>query len=349
VAKLPLAVGAIVGLGATAVLVGWALDVRELQALYVSSVTIKSNTAAALLLAAVALIAASRAPQTSAASTGSSLWVRLPAFVVFLTGALTVAQYAGGFSLGIDEILFRVPEDAALTPFPGRMASISALALAALGAGLMLMDYQPRAGVRLSEIFLVGCGTLALAALLGYGYGAIPRVGLGQGLQIAIPTAIFLVLLVMGALSLGTQGGFMATFVGDDAGGVLARRLLPFAFGVPFILGALRAMSSLTTMSVAMQAAMPSVLAMLAFAGVIWRTAQVVSASDRERQAAERELKTLSGLLPICSYCKKVRNETNYWQQVDTYLTTHAGVELTHSICPDCSDKMIRELDAAPV
>ena len=173
--------------------------------------------------------------------------------------------------------------------------------------------------------------------------------GLGQGLQIAIPTAIFLVLLVMGALSLRTHGGFMATFVRDDAGGVLARRLLPFAFGVPFILGALRAMSSLTTMSVAMQAAMPSVLAMLAFAGVIWRTAQVVSASDRERQAAERELRTLSGLLPICSYCKKIRNETNYWQQVDTYLTAHAGVELTHSICPDCSDKMIRELDAAPV
>ena len=65
----------------------------------------------------------------------------------------------------------------------------------------------------------------------------------------------------------------------------------------------------------------------------------------RELEDALGHVRSLQGLLPICSYCKKVRNETNYWQQVDAYLTSHSNVELTHSICPTCSEKMMQELD----
>ena len=63
-----------------------------------------------------------------------------------------------------------------------------------------------------------------------------------------------------------------------------------------------------------------------------------------ELETALANVRTLRGLLPICSYCKKIRNDDNYWEQVDDYVTDHAGVEFTHGICPSCSDKAMAEL-----
>ena len=65
----------------------------------------------------------------------------------------------------------------------------------------------------------------------------------------------------------------------------------------------------------------------------------------QELEEALSEVKRLQGLLPICSYCKKVRNEENYWQQVESYLSSHSDVKLTHGVCPDCYARMMKELD----
>jgi sigma-B regulation protein RsbU (phosphoserine phosphatase) len=73
-----------------------------------------------------------------------------------------------------------------------------------------------------------------------------------------------------------------------------------------------------------------------------------LAARVTELEEALAHVSKLQGLLPICSYCKKVRNETNYWEQVDSYLASHAGVKLTHGICPDCLETMMRQLDQAP-
>lgn len=56
---------------------------------------------------------------------------------------------------------------------------------------------------------------------------------------------------------------------------------------------------------------------------------------DQLRKAIS-DLKTLSGLLPICSYCKKIRDDKGYWQQVDSYITDHSAAGFSHSICPEC-------------
>lgn len=68
-----------------------------------------------------------------------------------------------------------------------------------------------------------------------------------------------------------------------------------------------------------------------------------------ELEAALAHVQRLQGLLPICSYCKKVRNEANYWEQVESYLGSHSDLDFTHSICPQCTEKMMKELDASPV
>ncbi len=54
-----------------------------------------------------------------------------------------------------------------------------------------------------------------------------------------------------------------------------------------------------------------------------------------ELQEALDHIRTLQGILPICSYCKRIRNDKNYWQQLESYFATHA-VRFSHSICPEC-------------
>jgi len=59
------------------------------------------------------------------------------------------------------------------------------------------------------------------------------------------------------------------------------------------------------------------------------------------------QIKQLQGLLPICSYCKKIRNDGNYWQQVEEYIGQHSEVRFSHGICPACYEKeMVSQLAA---
>ncbi|GJL66340.1 MAG: hypothetical protein NPIRA05_13110 [Nitrospirales bacterium] len=58
-------------------------------------------------------------------------------------------------------------------------------------------------------------------------------------------------------------------------------------------------------------------------------------------EQALAEVKQLQGLLPICSYCKKIRNDENYWQQVEEYLSHRIDIQFSHGVCPHCFEKEI--------
>jgi response regulator RpfG family c-di-GMP phosphodiesterase len=58
-----------------------------------------------------------------------------------------------------------------------------------------------------------------------------------------------------------------------------------------------------------------------------------------ELEDALVQVRQLDGLLPICSYCKKIRNDHNYWEQVESYITDHSDAQFSHSICPGCYDE----------
>ena len=60
-----------------------------------------------------------------------------------------------------------------------------------------------------------------------------------------------------------------------------------------------------------------------------------------ELESALSRVKQLQGLLPICSYCKKIRSDHDYWEQVDTYITKHSEVAFSHSICPACYESIV--------
>ncbi|NTV75734.1 MAG: response regulator, partial [Holophaga sp.] len=76
------------------------------------------------------------------------------------------------------------------------------------------------------------------------------------------------------------------------------------------------------------------------------------------RQALERErglrrsleetlaqVKTLSGLLPICARCKKIRDDNGYWNQIEAFISAHSDADFTHGICPECSSALYPEME----
>lgn len=64
---------------------------------------------------------------------------------------------------------------------------------------------------------------------------------------------------------------------------------------------------------------------------------------NKELSEALAQVKQLKGLLPICMYCKKIRNDENYWQQVEEYVASHSEADFSHSICPECMEKYYPE------
>ena len=65
----------------------------------------------------------------------------------------------------------------------------------------------------------------------------------------------------------------------------------------------------------------------------------------RELQAAMAEVKSLRAILPICSYCKKIRDEENHWHTVESYISRHTTTEFTHGICPTCMASEVKSMD----
>jgi hypothetical protein len=64
-----------------------------------------------------------------------------------------------------------------------------------------------------------------------------------------------------------------------------------------------------------------------------------------ENEKALQEIKILSGFLPICSSCKKIRDDKGYWNQIEVYIRDHSEAEFSHGICPDCAKKLYSDLD----
>jgi len=71
--------------------------------------------------------------------------------------------------------------------------------------------------------------------------------------------------------------------------------------------------------------------------------------SEKEKLIADLkkaldEIDTLRGFIPICAYCKKIRNDENYWEQIDVYLQKHTLAKISHGLCQDCAEKLYPDI-----
>jgi len=76
----------------------------------------------------------------------------------------------------------------------------------------------------------------------------------------------------------------------------------------------------------------------------------VIYAIERNRlfeelRRAQEEIKALQGIIPICSFCKKIRDDKGYWDQIETYISKHSEALFSHSVCPDCVKEYYKDLE----
>jgi len=70
------------------------------------------------------------------------------------------------------------------------------------------------------------------------------------------------------------------------------------------------------------------------------KTQEALTAANKELRESLNEVQILSGLLPICAKCKKIRDDKGYWNQLEGYIQKHSDAEFSHSICPDCAEAL---------
>jgi len=68
--------------------------------------------------------------------------------------------------------------------------------------------------------------------------------------------------------------------------------------------------------------------------------ANLLSKTAMQNLGQKRSLSRIAGLLPICSSCKKIRDDRGYWNQIETYISTHSEAMFSHSLCPECAEKL---------
>jgi hypothetical protein len=82
------------------------------------------------------------------------------------------------------------------------------------------------------------------------------------------------------------------------------------------------------------ESAINAVLRIIAFVLIVYLTNYVI-----KTQALERRVRKLEGLLPICSFCKRIRSADNEWIRFEQYITNHSEAQFSHGLCPDCAKK----------
>ena len=87
-------------------------------------------------------------------------------------------------------------------------------------------------------------------------------------------------------------------------------------------------------------------LLLATFENVVHKNQELVAANKALAEALHLN-KTLRGLIPICSYCKQVRDDQGYWAQVESFISQHSDARFSHSVCPECYAKVMAELHSA--
>ena len=274
----------------TLVFVGWVLDIPTLKSVLPGLVTMKSNTALGFVLAGLSLWLL----QSEQANRGTRRIAQACALTVALLGLLTLSEYLFGWDLGIDQLLFKEPPEAA-EPFPpDRMAPTTALNFIILGVTLLLLDAEERRSHYFSQSLTLTAGLISLLPLVGYLYKDPSLTGGFSYTRMALHTSPTFIILCAGVLCARPDRGLMAVVTSATAGGLMARRLLLAAVSIPLLLGWLRLEGQRAGLyETEFGLSLVVVSSIVVFAIVIWWNAMLIDRAESERRRAEAMFRDL--------------------------------------------------------
>ena len=263
------------------VLLGWSLDAVFLKSFLTGRSPMNPTTALGLMLAATSLwlrVPARRADRLQSIAEAAAL-------AVTVLGLATLAGYAIGHGLGLDQLLFRSQLGG------NRISPNTGLAFLFAGLALQLLDSEPRPGFRPAEWIVLVPTAIALSSVLGYAYGVGQLYGFGDYKPMSLPSAVSFLALCLALLCARPERGIAALVASQEAGGILARRLLPAAVLVPAVLGWLPFLGERTGLvDIEVALAMAVVMGIVTFAALIGVTCWSLDLADRRRKAVDRRL-----------------------------------------------------------
>jgi hypothetical protein len=283
---IPLVAGVLAMLVGSFVLAGWVFGIEALKRVLPGLISMKANTAVAFVFAGIAL------RLTVGPTPMRRRMALLCGAVVMLIGLASLSEYAFGWELGIDQLLFRdiLPSDSAAPP--GRMAPVTAICFVLIGGAVWLLGNASLGRIWLAQAAGLSAGLIASVALVGYLYNVVQITSIGHEVPMALHTAATFVVLALGILYVHPDQGFIADLTGSGAGAYLARRLLPAVLGLPIVVsGAQLIALRLGLAGAEATLAVGATTTVVALAALAWVGGHSLNRSDRQRSAAEEALR----------------------------------------------------------
>ena len=314
--------GAIVALQGAIALSGWVFGVEALKGGgYSLGITVKTNTAVALLLCGLALILL--APRRSNAA---ARWIGYAcAAIAAAIGAATLVEHLTGLDLGIDQALYRESAGVLATTSPNRMGPPASICFPLIGLSYLLLHASTPLLRRLHQVLAGAALLVCTVPILGYIYGLQELYGIASYTGIAFPTALCFLLLSLGSLFARPDVGVTRLLAAEDEGGMVVRRLLPAAILLPIALGWIRTvLERLGYFDPTFGRTLLTLSFMLAFSVLtLWNGAAIsrVARARARAEAAEREL--TSRLLEVLDRERASRESAEHANRMkDEFLAT---------------------------
>jgi PAS domain S-box-containing protein len=291
---VPTAASALVIGVSVVVIAGWILNIQVLTSISPHWATMKINSAVCLFLAGLSLwlLREEESPRAR------QLAGRLCATVVALVALLTLSEYALNADLGIDQLLLRQPVDETGRSLPGQMSPITAVSFLLSALALLGLDWETRYGYRPAFGLALLTALSGLLGAAGYLYGVKALYTVTPYASMSAQTALSFLVLSTGVLFARSGSGALQLLTSSGTGGVMARRLLPFAIGVPLVVGGLSLQGELAGLySTEFEQAMFVCVNIVILSILIWRTAVRFNRTEAELALANDSVRTSERLL----------------------------------------------------
>ncbi len=263
---------------------GWVAGIEPLKGLFPGFATMKANTALCFALAGLAIVVANRAESQRGRT--ATILLAIP---VLLVATISLAQYAWSADLGIDEVIVR---DMASMQNPGRMSRATATGFFLLAVAILSMWHRARWAAFIFEAAKIAGFLIAALALVTYVYEAQSLYRVAFFSSMALHTAASFAAAFVALFCATPSRGLTAILIAENAGGVVARRLIPAVFFVPVTVGYLIQLGltqSLYGNNFGLSLFTVANIVLL-FAIVLW-TAIQLSKSDQQRRLMENDLR----------------------------------------------------------
>ena len=261
------------------VLSGWAFNIQVLKSILPFWVAMKANTAIAFALSGLSLIL----PLNNKYLVLQNFIKRFSAVCIFLIGVLTLFEYTGEWSNGIDQIFFQEPPNAVATSSPGRMAPSTALNFACIAVALLARKRW--------TVYLIHCVVaISLLGFLGYLYQVESFYGMESYTKMALHTSVTFMVLSVAVVFDQRNSSLSEMFLSETAGAVIVRRVLPFAVVSLILLGWFRLIGQkIGLYDVEFGVAIFTFFNIVVFTIFLWLSALLLHRVDIRRSAAERD------------------------------------------------------------